>query len=190
MKNKKGVLALICTLFVIGIVTWTAFLGVGDSDLIGIRNIHLGLDLAGGVSITYQAQGEDTVSAEQMEGALAIINNRLSSQGYTEAQAFIESGNRIRVEIPGVSDANEAGEQIGRTAMLTFVLSHIFPTSVRSPLATLPETSVKKKRKKLHRHRLCVLRSGECAFLRDDYRRLRERNYAFRSFTHFDYLHI
>lgn len=39
-------------------------------------------------------------------------------------------------------------------------------------------------------HRLCVLRSGECAFLRDDYRRLRERNYAFRSFTHFDYLHI
>ena len=119
MKNKKGVLALICTLFVIGIVTWTAFLGVGDSDLIGIRNIHLGLDLAGGVSITYQAQGEDTVSAEQMEGALAIINNRLSSQGYTEAQAFIESGNRIRVEIPGVSDANEAVEQIGRTAMLT-----------------------------------------------------------------------
>lgn len=121
MKNRKGTLTLICTLFVIVIVTLTAFLGFGDSELIGIRNIHLGLDLAGGVSITYQAQGDESVSAEQMEGALAIINNRLSSQGYTEAQAFIESGNRIRVEIPGVSDANEAVEQIGRTAMLTFV---------------------------------------------------------------------
>ena len=41
MKNRKGTLTLICTLFVIVIVTLTAFLGFGDSELIGIRNIHL-----------------------------------------------------------------------------------------------------------------------------------------------------
>lgn len=121
MKEKKGILTLICTLLVIVITALAAFLGFGDSDLIGIRNVHLGLDLAGGVSITYQAQETEEPTAEQMEGALAIINNRLSSLGYTEAQAFIESGNRIRVEIPGVSDANEAVQQIGKTAMLTFV---------------------------------------------------------------------
>lgn len=120
MKNLKSVLILLLSLVVITTTALVAFLGIGDNQYVGIGNIKLGLDLAGGVSITYQAQEENPTS-EQMEGALAIINNRLSSLGYTEAQAFIQNGNRIRVEIPGVSDANEAVKQIGKTAMLTFV---------------------------------------------------------------------
>lgn len=120
MKNLKSVLILLLSLVVITTTALVAFLGIGDNQYVGIGNIKLGLDLAGGVSITYQAQEENPTS-DQMEGALAIINNRLSSLGYTEAQAFIQNGNRIRVEIPGVSDANEAVKQIGKTAMLTFV---------------------------------------------------------------------
>ncbi|MFQ9798974.1 MAG: hypothetical protein ACLR23_08550 [Clostridia bacterium] len=56
-----------------------------------------------------------------MEGALAVIQNRLDSKGYTEAQAYLDGTDRIRVEIPGVKDANAAVEDIGKTAMLTFV---------------------------------------------------------------------
>ena len=120
MKNLKNVLILLFSLVVITVTTLVAFLGIGDNRYVGINNINLGLDLAGGVSITYKAQ-EENPTAEQMDGALAIINNRLSSLGYTEATAVVESGDRIRVEIPGVSDANEAVRQIGKTAMLTFV---------------------------------------------------------------------
>ena len=120
MKNLKNVLILLFSLVVITVTTLVAFLGIGDNRYVGINNINLGLDLAGGVSITYKAQ-EENPTAEQMDGVLAIINNRLSSLGYTEATAVVESGDRIRVEIPGVSDANEAVRQIGKTAMLTFV---------------------------------------------------------------------
>ena len=120
MKNLKHVLILLLALVVITSTTLVAFLGLGENVSVGINKIHLGLDLAGGVSITYEAEEENPTS-DQMDGALAIINNRLSTLGYTEATAVIESGNRIRVEIPGVSDANEAVQQIGKTAMLSFV---------------------------------------------------------------------
>ncbi|MBQ7064416.1 MAG: protein translocase subunit SecD [Firmicutes bacterium] len=119
MKKLKNVLILMLVLVVIACTTLFAFIGAGSAR-IGINKIHLGLDLAGGVTITYQAK-EANPRADQMEGALAIINNRLSSLGYTEATAFQDGLNRIRVEIPGVSDANEAVRNIGKTAMLTFV---------------------------------------------------------------------
>lgn len=116
MHKLKNTLIL---LVMIVVTTVTSFLAFGNTSL-GMQNIHLGLDLAGGVSITYQAADENA-TPEQMDGALAMINSRLSALGYTEAQAYIENGIRIRVEIPGVSDADRAVEQIGKTAMLTFV---------------------------------------------------------------------
>ena len=56
-----------------------------------------------------------------MKGSLSVIQRRLDTKGYTEASAYIDGNNRIRVEIPGVEDASKAVEEIGKTAMLAFV---------------------------------------------------------------------
>ncbi|MFR5072679.1 MAG: hypothetical protein ACLTDS_11355 [Bianqueaceae bacterium] len=126
MKSLKNVFILLLTLLIIAGSAIVTFVGIGGrggdySDRFGVLNIKLGLDLAGGVSITYQAEEGSNPSSSQMEGALAVIQNRLDSKGYTEAQAYLDGTDRIRVEIPGVKDANAAVEDIGKTAMLTFV---------------------------------------------------------------------
>ena len=126
MKSLKNVFILLLTLLIIAGSAIVTFVGIGSrggdySDRFGVLNIKLGLDLAGGVSITYHAEEGSNPSSSQMEGALAVIQNRLDSKGYTEAQAYLDGTDRIRVEIPGVKDASAAVEDIGKTAMLTFV---------------------------------------------------------------------
>ncbi len=120
MKHLKEFVILFLTLAVITLTAFAAF-GGGANNPLRAQNIHLGLDLAGGVTITYQAEEGSDPTAEEMNGALAVIRHRLDNKGYTEANAFLEGSNRIRVEIPGVEDASEAVEEIGRTAMLQFV---------------------------------------------------------------------
>ena len=107
MKSLKNVFILLLTLLIIAGSAIVTFVGIGGrggdySDRFGVLNIKLGLDLAGGVSITYQAEEGSNPSSSQMEGALAVIQNRLDSKGYTEAQAYLDGTDRIRVEIPGV----------------------------------------------------------------------------------------
>lgn len=122
MKNAKHLLVLIVSVLFIAFVALAAFMGFGgEGEKTSVRNIHLGLDLAGGVSITYQAKEGSNPSAEEMNGALSVIQRRLDSKGYTEASAYIDGTDRIRVEIPGVENATEAVDEIGRTAMLRFV---------------------------------------------------------------------
>ena len=120
MKHIKEAVILFLTLAVICLTAFAAF-GGGKENPISAQHIHLGLDLAGGVTITYQAKEGSDPSSEEMNGALAVIRHRLDNKGYTEANAYLEGTDRIRVEIPGVEDASEAVEEIGRTAMLQFV---------------------------------------------------------------------
>lgn len=121
MKKLKSVFVLLLVIVVILFSALLCYRGLGDNVRLGVANINLGLDLAGGVSITYQAaEGEDPSSTE-MDGALSVIQRRLDARGYTEASAYIDGTDRIRVEIPGVKDANQAVEEIGQTAMLRFV---------------------------------------------------------------------
>ena len=120
MKHLKEAVILFLTLAVICLTAFAAF-GGGKDNPISAQHIHLGLDLAGGVTITYQAKEGSNPSSEEMNGALAVIRHRLDNKGYTEANAYLEGTDRIRVEIPGVEDASKAVEEIGRTAMLQFV---------------------------------------------------------------------
>jgi len=120
MKHLKEFVILFLTLAVITVTAFAAFAG-GNANPLRAQNIHLGLDLAGGVTITYEAEEGSHPTADEMNGALAVIRHRLDNKGYTEANAFLEGTDRIRVEIPGVEDASEAVEEIGRTAMLQFV---------------------------------------------------------------------
>ncbi|MCI8632646.1 MAG: protein translocase subunit SecD [Lachnospiraceae bacterium] len=121
MKKLKSVFILLLVLLIIAFSAVLCYVGLGENKHFGVANINLGLDLAGGVSITYQAVEGSSPSSAEMEGALAVIQKRLDAKGYTEATAYLDGSDRIRVEIPGVEDANEAVTEIGKTAMLTFV---------------------------------------------------------------------
>lgn len=112
MKNTKvkGLLGLLVLLFAVGLF---GFLGYDTMD-----DIKLGLDLAGGVSITYQATKEDPTS-EEMSDTIYKLQQRV--QGYsTEAEVYQEGTNRINIDIPGVSDANAILEELGKPGSLVF----------------------------------------------------------------------
>lgn len=88
------------------------------------RNIKQGLDLKGGVYIVYEAKDQDgntfTPDSSQMSAAVSMLQQRVDDMGYYDAEVSQEGNNRVRVEIPGVSDAQAAAEQIGEAAHLTF----------------------------------------------------------------------
>ena len=103
-------------LWIIGIIIVTALAIFG-----GVKNandIKLGLDLDGGVSITYEAS-EENPSDVDMADTIYKIQKRV--EGYsTESSVYQEGSNRINVDIPGVSDANAILEELGKPGSLTF----------------------------------------------------------------------
>ncbi len=109
-------LIVICTV-VFGIMDVTGF---GKNGAGSAKEINLGLDLAGGVSITYQAVGEETPSDQDMEDTINKLTQRV--EGYsTEAQVYKEGSDRITIEIPGVYDANSILQELGRPGTLYFL---------------------------------------------------------------------
>ncbi|GLC82549.1 protein translocase subunit SecD [Lacrimispora brassicae] len=110
-SNKgKGLLGLIVSLAMVGLF---AYLGYAT-----MKDIKLGLDLAGGVSITYQAK-EENPSAENMKDTIYKLQQRVQNYS-TEAEVYQEGNNRINVDIPGVSDANAILEELGKPGSLIF----------------------------------------------------------------------
>ena len=71
------------------------------------------------MSITYQAVGDEAPSAEDMADTIYKLQQRVD--GYsTEAQVYQEGDDRINIEIPGVSDANQILEELGKPGSLEF----------------------------------------------------------------------
>ncbi len=85
--------------------------------------LHLGLDLQGGVSVTMEAQPEDgdTISSEDMENLMAIMNTRVNEFGVSEPLIQQEGNDRIIVELAGLDDPEQAVDMLGKTAKLEFV---------------------------------------------------------------------
>ena len=87
--------------------------------------MKLGLDIKGGVYVVMEAKtdlkGEELQKA--MEQTQAVIEERVNQMGLAEPVVTIEGDKRIRVELPGAEDAQEAIEQIGKTAQLQFALA-------------------------------------------------------------------
>lgn len=113
MKSSKGkgFLGLLAILFSIGLF---GYFGYDTMD-----DIKLGLDLEGGVSITYQADKADP-SAEDMSDTVYKLQQR--AQGYsTEAEVYQEGSNRINIDIPGESDANRILAELGKPGSLSFM---------------------------------------------------------------------
>ena len=120
MKKSRGFLALLVTLLLTVGMGYIAYFGIGDGRTGSALNIKQGLDLAGGVSITYQVVGEEQPSTEDMADTIYKLQQRV--EGYsTEAQVYQEGDDRINIEIPGVSDANAILTELGRPGSLYFI---------------------------------------------------------------------
>ena len=120
MKKSKAAVSLIVYLLILGLLGYTAIFGVGSDKSGAAGSIKLGLDLAGGVSITYQVVGDGNPSAEDMADTIYKLQQRVD--GYsTEAQVYQEGNDRINIEIPGVTDANAILEELGKPGSLYFI---------------------------------------------------------------------
>jgi len=125
MKRKSVIIFVL----VIAIVSFSAFTAINGLDIGKVKiksakeSIDLGLDLAGGVYVVLEAQ-TDAKGAELqkiMEQSKAVINERVNGLGVSEPNIVIEGGNRIRIELAGVKDPQQAIDMIGKTAQLKFV---------------------------------------------------------------------
>lgn len=118
MKKSRGVWSLIATTLLIVLLGFTTIVGFGKGKIGSAKNITLGLDLAGGVSITYQAKDKNPTS-EQMSDTIYKLQKRVE-QYSTEATVYQEGDDRINIEIPGVTDANKILDELGNPGSLVF----------------------------------------------------------------------
>ena len=118
-EKKKGMLGLLVLLLVTLGICLTAAIGIGPTKTGSASNIKLGLDLAGGVSITYEVV-EDEFTQEHLNDTIYKLQLRVQNYS-SEADVYQEGSNRINVEIPGVSDANAILEELGKPGSLTFM---------------------------------------------------------------------
>lgn len=148
MKKSKGVISLLLVTVLTGLLVFTTAVGFGSGHIGAAKNIKLGLDLAGGVSITYQAKGE-TPTEKEMSDTIYKLQKRVE-QYSTEAGVYQEGDDRISIEIPGVTDANKVLEELGKPGSLEFQDSEgkvvLDGTDVKSATAQIQEDNSGKKR--------------------------------------------
>lgn len=118
MSKKNSILVLVATILVGAFLIYTAVFGWGAKAFGSSGSIKLGLDLAGGVSITYQAKGDTAPDSSDMDDTTYKLQKRVNEYS-TEAQVFRQGDNRITVEIPGVKDASQILEELGKPGALT-----------------------------------------------------------------------
>lgn len=120
MKNhkKRNIVGFLLVIVAIAACAYVAIGGVGSTHQGKAANIKLGLDLAGGVSITYEAN-EENPSAEDMNDTVYKLQQRVGVYS-TEAEVYQEGSNRITVEIPGVYDSEEILKQLGNPGSIEF----------------------------------------------------------------------
>ncbi len=121
--GRRKVLAVL--VIIVLIASWViSFTGVGDKFGNLGKQLKYGLDINGGVYVLLEADTKETGTelTAIMNQTKSVLENRVNAMGISEAQVSIEGTNRIRVEMPGVEDAEAAIKQIGRTAQLQFYL--------------------------------------------------------------------
>ena len=120
MKKRNAIISLIAMVLLIAALSYVVMNGIGVEKTGSAQGIDLGLDLAGGVSITYQAVGDETPSSEDMSDTIYKLQQRVENYS-TEAQVYKEGTDRISIEIPGLSDANAVLEELGKPGSLYFI---------------------------------------------------------------------
>lgn len=120
MKDKKkGLLHLFIIIAIIGLCSYITLVGITSAHKGSAKNIKLGLDLAGGVSITYEATKENPTATE-MKDTIQMMQQR--AEVYSTESSVVQVGdNRIEIDIPGVADADEVLKSLGKEGSLDFV---------------------------------------------------------------------
>lgn len=119
MKKKRGVVTIVIAIAITVLMLFTTLVGWGPTGTGAMRNIKTGLDLSGGVSITYQATKKNPTS-EEMDDTVYKMQQRVT-QYSTEANVYKQGSNRISVEIPGVSDADSVLKELGTPGSIYFI---------------------------------------------------------------------
>ncbi|MBQ7677958.1 MAG: protein translocase subunit SecD, partial [Lachnospiraceae bacterium] len=124
-SKKRGVITLAIVLAILVALGYYASIIISSTGAGKDMNVKLGLDLAGGVSITYEAEG-DTPTQEQMADTIYKLQQRIENDlseknSSTEANVYKVGDDRITVEIPGVTDANAILEELGSPGNLYFI---------------------------------------------------------------------
>ncbi len=119
MKKSRGIIALSLTLIVIAGLLYLAVFGVGEDKSGSAASIKQGLDIAGGVSITYEISGDNTPTSEDMSDTKYKLQQRVQ-QYSTEAIVYQEGADRINIEIPGENDEQNVLEELGKPGSLSF----------------------------------------------------------------------
>ena len=122
LRTKKILSLLVIVILVLGWII--SIFGAGPVKKIS-EQLKYGLDINGGVYVLLEAETDATGTelSRLMEQTKAVLENRVNAMGISEATVSVEGSNRVRVEMPGVDNAKEAIDQIGRTAQLRFLLA-------------------------------------------------------------------
>lgn len=121
MKSKKnGMIRLVVFVVILAAIVYTAIAGMDKAGAGSIYNINRGLDLAGGVSITYHIVDE-SASAEDVSDTVYRLQRRVENYS-TEAKVYTSGENRITIDIPGATDANAILAELGEPGTLNFVV--------------------------------------------------------------------
>ena len=119
MKKSHGLLTLGLTFALIFVCMYQSVIGFGANGS-SASNIKQGLDLAGGVSITYEVVGEEEPSSVDMSDTKRKLEQRVQTYS-TEAVVYQEGTRRFSIEIPGVTDAEAILADLGRPGSLYFI---------------------------------------------------------------------
>lgn len=121
---KRSVITVVSILLVIALLGCGVVFGCGPIPSTA-EGVVLGLDLVGGSEITYEAvipaEMDETALAEGLTSAITMLRQRLDVLGYTEANVYQSGERQIVVEIPNVSDPEQAVQQLGSTAVVEFL---------------------------------------------------------------------
>lgn len=121
MNSKvKGFLQILLILLVTAAMGVVAYVGIGQGHALSAKNIRLGLDLAGGVSVTYEATKENP-TAQEMNDTVYKMQKRVENES-TEASVYQEGSNRVTVDVPDVDDPQAVLDKLGKAGALEFVL--------------------------------------------------------------------
>ena len=116
-EKKKSIATLIITILAMALMVYILFVGVGKWHRGQVKNIILGLDLQGGVSITYEADGD--VTSAEMDDVLEKLKDRAENFS-TESDVYLEGDRRVVVNIPGADDAQAVLESLGADGSVEF----------------------------------------------------------------------
>lgn len=123
--NKRNLIIFLLIVAVVGVLSFGATNGmnIGSYKIAPVKDdMKLGLDLEGGVFVVLEAQTD--LSGEELKSkmleAKSIIAERVDGLGVTQPEIVIEGTKRIRIELPGISNEQDALNMIGKTAKLEF----------------------------------------------------------------------